>query len=128
MKNYLIVAVVCFICGGLVMRTFVKADKEIKTERVEVIKTKENIRVVKETRPDGTTIETKETTVEKDNQSVVKKDEKRVAPKWIVSVKKDLLNDTEWSGEVGRAIFNNVYVTTFYRTSNVFGVGITVTF
>lgn len=128
MKNYLITGAVCFLIGAVTTRYMVKANVQIKTEVVEVIKTKENVRIVKESRPDGTIIETKETTVEQDKSTVAKTDKKNLAPRWIVSVKKDLLNDTQWSGEVGRAIFDNVYVTTHYRTDNVFGVGLTVTF
>lgn len=128
MKKYLITGAVCFLVGVVTTRYMVKANVQIKTEVVQIVKTKENIKIVKESRPDGTVIETKETTVEKDNSTVAKTDKKNNAPRWIVSVKKDLLNDTQWSGEVGRSIFDNVYVTTHYRTDNVFGVGLTITF
>jgi hypothetical protein len=127
-KNYLVVGVVCFVIGGLAARHFIKANVQIKTETIEVVKVKENIKVIKETRPDGTTIETKETTVEKDNSTIAKTDKKNLSPKWVVSVSKDLLNDAQWSGSVGRALFDNVYVGVTYRTNDVLGVGVTVTF
>lgn len=128
MKKYLIVGVVCFISGALVTRYGLKANTATKIETVEVVKIKENVRVVKETRPDGTTIETKETTVEKDNTTVAKKEQKNHSPKWSVSVSKELLNDSQWNGNVSRAIFENIYVGITYRTNNTFGVGLTVTF
>jgi hypothetical protein len=125
MKNYLIGGVLCFACGFIASKYF--STPEIKTETITVVKTKENVKVVKETRPDGTVVETKETTVEKDNSTVAKKETKQ-SNKWIVSVKKDLFHDTEWTGEVGRGIFRDVYVTGYYRTNGTSGVGLTVTF
>ena len=129
MLKYIYVAIACFLIGAVTSRYFMKADQQTKTEVVEVVKTKQNYKIVKETKPDGTVIETKETTLEKDNSSVAKSEKKNTAPRWLVSVKKDLLNDSQWSGEVGRAIFNNVYVTTYYRTgNNAMGIGLTITF
>jgi len=125
MRNYIVVASVCFATGFVTSKYFSKP--EIKTEIVTVVKTKENVKVVKETRPDGTIIETKETTVEKDNSTVAKKENKRYN-KWILSVKKDLFHDSEWTGELGRSIFKDVYITTYYRTDNTAGIGITITF
>jgi hypothetical protein len=128
MKKYLITGAVCFLIGVVTTRYFVKANVETKIEKVEVVKTIENVKVVKETRPDGTVIETKETTVEKDKSTVAKSEKKNVAPRWNVSVSKDLLNDSQWSGSVSRSIFDNIYVAVTYRTNNVFGIGVTVTF
>jgi hypothetical protein len=128
MKKYLITGAVCFLIGAVTTRYFVKANVETKIEKVEVVKTIENVKVVKETRPDGTVIETKETTVEKDKSTVAKSEKKNVAPRWNVSVSKDLLNDSQWSGSVSRSIFDNIYVGVTYRTNNVFGIGVTVTF
>lgn len=125
MKNYLIGAVLCFGGGFIAAKYFSKP--EVKVETVTVVKTKEKVKFVKETRPDGTVVETKETVTEKDNQSTVKK-ENKTHNKWIVSVKKDLFRDFEWTGEVGRAIFRDIYVTGYYRTDGVGGVGLTVTF
>jgi hypothetical protein len=125
MKNYVVVAGVCFGLGFVASKYFSKP--EIKTETITVVKTKENIRLIKETRPDGTVVETKETTVEKDNSTVAKK-ETRNSNKWILSVKKDLFDGSEWTGEVGRSIFRDVYVTGYYRTDNSAGVGLTITF
>lgn len=125
MKKQLVIAGICFGLGFVVSKYFSKP--EIKTETITVVKTKENVKVVKETRPDGTVVETKETTVEKDNSTVAKKETKQ-SNNWILSVKKDLFHDSEWTGEVGRSIFRDVYVTGYYRTDNVAGVGLTITF
>lgn len=125
MKNMLIGAVLCFSCGFIAAKYFSKP--EFKVETVTLVKTKEKVKTVKETRPDGTVVETKETVTEKDNQSTVKK-ENKAHNKWIVSVKKDLFRDFEWTGEIGRAIFRDVYVTGYYRTNGVGGIGLTVTF
>lgn len=128
MKKYLITGAVCFLIGAVTTRYMVKANIETKIEKVEVIKTVENVKVVKETRPDGTVIETKETTVEQDKSTVAKSEQKNHSPKWNVSVSKDLLNDSQWNGSVSRAIFDNIYVGVTYRTNNTFGIGVTVTF
>jgi hypothetical protein len=125
MKNYLIGAVLCFAGGFITSKYFSKP--EVKIETVTVVKTKENTKVVKETRPDGTIVETKETTVEKDNQTLIKKENKK-NNHWIVSVKKDLFRDSEWTGEIGRSIFRDLYITGYYRTDGVGGIGLTVTF
>jgi hypothetical protein len=128
MKNYLIVGGVCLVIGAVASRLLFKVPAEIKTQTVEIVKVKENVKVVKETRPDGTIVETKEITTEKDNSKFVKNEKKNSAPKWLITVNKDLLNDSQWGGSVGRAIFDNVYISGNCRTGNVFGVGISVAF
>jgi hypothetical protein len=128
MKNYLIVGGLCFLIGAVTNRYMTGANTQSKSETTQADKTKENVKIVKETRPDGTVIETKETTVEKDKSTVAKTEKRRVAPKWNVSVSKDLLNDSQWSGSVSRSLFDDIYVGVTYRTDNVFGVGLTVTF
>lgn len=125
MKKQLVVAGICFGLGFVVSKYF--SNPEIKTEVVTVVKTKEKVKLVKETRPDGTVVETKETTVEKDNSTVAKK-ESKLSNKWIVSVKKDLFDGSEWTGEIGRGIFRDIYVTGYYRTNGTVGAGLTITF
>lgn len=128
MKNYIIIGVLCFLIGAVTNRYMTSSNTQSKSETSQADKTKENVKIVKETRPDGTVIETKETTVEKDKSTVAKTEKKRVAPKWSVSVSKDLLNDSQWSGNVGRSLFDDIYIGVTYRTNNVFGVGLTITF
>lgn len=128
MKSHIITASIALVVGAGLVWQFRKPLIQVKTETLVITKTKENIRIVKESRPDGTVIETKETTVEHDKSTAAKKDETPKSPKWIVSVKRDLLNDSHWTGEVGRAIFDNVYVTSYFRTDNVAGIGLLITF
>jgi hypothetical protein len=124
LASYIIVAIL----GAASYHFLVGPRVETKIKTVEVVKTVTDVKKEIIKRPDGTIIVKEEHVVTSDSSKSSKNETKPLRNEYLVSVKKDLLHGSEWTGEIGRRVFSDLYVGAYYRTDNVAGLSLTFTF